>query len=198
MNQPDYEQAVKHILHRLETELSPNLTYHSLYHTRDDVMPAAFRLAEMMGVNGEELKLLKVAAAFHDSGFLIQYEEHEIAGVEIAIEILPQFGFSREQINRVTEMILATRLPQSPQNPLEEILADADLDALGREDFFERGNRLREERARRGFPVTDASWYHEQIGFLEGHHYFTKEAASLRDEGKREHLKELKKRLRAN
>src|SRR5688500_819275 len=37
--QPDYEAALRYALDRLERELSPNLFYHSLQHTRDDVFP---------------------------------------------------------------------------------------------------------------------------------------------------------------
>jgi hypothetical protein len=38
---------------------------------------------------------------------------------------------------------------------LEEILADADLDVLGRDDFFSRGQALRAEREALGKMVSD-------------------------------------------
>lgn len=41
MGQPDFEQAVQYALGRLERELSLKLCYHSLEHTRDDVVPAS-------------------------------------------------------------------------------------------------------------------------------------------------------------
>ena len=46
----DYERAKQYALDRLASELSPWLTYHSLRHTRDDVLPAAIRLAHAAGV----------------------------------------------------------------------------------------------------------------------------------------------------
>ena len=35
------------------------------------------------------------------------------------------------------ELREATKIPQTPLTKLEEIICDADLDYLGREDFFE-------------------------------------------------------------
>lgn len=192
MSKPNYQGAIAFILKRLEEELSPELTYHSLYHTRDDVIPATRRLAEFIGLSEQDIQLLEVAAAYHDAGFLLQYREHELAGVNVAQKYLPQFGFSQDAIRTVTGMIMATRLPQSPKNLLEEILADADLDSLGREDFFKRGNKLREERTLRGEQITDEAWYHEQIRFLRSHHYFTQAARTLRDDGKKKHLEILR------
>lgn len=192
MSQPDYRGAIAFIVKRLEEELSPALTYHSLYHTRDDVVPATRRLAEMIGLSEQDKKLLEVAAAYHDAGFLLQYREHELAGVTVAQKFLPHFGFSDESIRTICGMIMATRLPQSPKNLMEEILADADLDSLGREDFFERGNTLRNERTLRGEIITDESWYQEQVSFLRNHRYFTQAARSIRDEGKKKHIEILR------
>ena len=194
VNKPDFQGAIAFILKRLE-DLAPELTYHSLYHTRDDVILASRRLAELMGLSEQDICLLEVAAAFHDAGFLEQYREHELAGVQVAQKYLPQFGFSEENIRSITGMIMATRLPQSPKNLMEEILADADLDSLGREDFFVRGNKLREERTLRGEHITDEAWLNEQIRFLKSHRYFTQVARTLRDEGKKKHLEELRFRL---
>lgn len=192
MTKPDFEGAIAYILKRLENELSPALTYHSLYHTRDDVVPATRRLGGLIGLSEQDLQLLEVAAAYHDAGFIIQYREHELAGVSIAQKVLPQFGFSEEVIRTISGLIMATRLPQSPRTLMEEILADADLDSLGRFDFFERGNKLREERTLRGEHITDAAWYDEQVRFLRGHRYFTQAARAIRDEGKKHHLEELR------
>lgn len=192
MTKPDFEGAIIYILRRLENELSPALTYHSLFHTRDDVIPATRRIGELIGLSGQDIQLLEVAAAYHDGGFLIQYREHEMAGVSIAQKVLPQFGFSEEMSRTISGMIMATRLPQSPKTLMEEILADADLDSLGRYDFFERGSKLREERTLRGEHITDVAWYDEQVRFLRGHRYFTQAARTLRDEGKKQHLEALR------
>ena len=78
--QPDFDSARAYALRRLEHELSPALCYHSVVHTRDDVVVAAERLAALEGVDDAALLLLRTAAYFHDLGFLEQRDQHENAG----------------------------------------------------------------------------------------------------------------------
>jgi uncharacterized protein len=186
MNQPDFEQAKHYALERLERELPTHLLYHSVAHTRDDVVPAAERLAALMGVNGETLLLLRTAAYFHDIGFVVQPASHEDISARIATEVLPGFDYSPAQIQMIAGMIMATRLPQSPHNLLEEIMADADLDVLGRDDFFPRHDALRAELAVSGRPMTDEQWYSVQLKFIQAHRYWTAAARTLRDAHKQE------------
>jgi uncharacterized protein len=188
---PDTEGAMRYALSRLERELSPELTYHSLWHTVEDVLPAARRLATLMGVSPDDARLLEIGAAYHDIGFVVQRQEHERAGAEIAAQVLPGFGLTSEQVAAVQGMILATRLPQSPRAPLDEILADADLDSLGREDFLARSQALRAELISFGAPIEGIEWYRRQLKFVREHRYFTTAARSLRDEGMRKNIEAL-------
>jgi uncharacterized protein len=179
--QPNFEGAVQYALRRLEHELLPAYIYHSVVHTRDDVVPAVERLAALAGVEGQELLLLRTAAYYHDLGFVEQRAAHEAVGVQIASLMLPRFGYNAAQIEAISGMIMATRLPQSPRNLLEQLLADADLDILGRTDFLPRNKLLRAELASFGMPVSDERWYDEQLHFLRAHRYWTSPAQSLRD-----------------
>ena len=188
MSLPDFERAKQYALDRLKRELDPALSYHSLAHTRDDVLPAAERLAVMEGVDQESLLLLRTAACYHDVGFVQQRHEHEAAGVLIARATLPRLGYQPEQIDIICGMIMATRLPQSPHTPLEAILVDADLDSLGREDFLARSLALRDELAAFGAPVGEETWYDRQLEFLRAHRYFTMAARALRDAQKRRNI----------
>jgi len=182
-------------LDRLEHELPPHLCYHSLRHTRDDVALAVERLAEMEGIDGRPLQLLRTAAAYHDIGFVEQYADHEARSVHIATETLPHFGFGSEDIRAVTGMIWATKLPQQPRTVLEELLADADLDSLGRDDFFATSLSLRAEMAARGQLIDHARWFARQISFLRSHRYWTPSARSLRDPQKQRNVEVLSVRL---
>lgn len=194
-NKPDVEGAVEYARQRMARELSPRLTYHNLAHTFEEVLPMIFNLADFYHLNGDDVGSLAIAAAFHDIGWVIQGEEHEAIGVEIAREVLPSFGFNEEQIERIGEMIMATRLPQAPNNLLDEILVDADLDSLGREDFWIRNEDLRVELALDGNPITIESWYWRQLEFLESHTFYTTGARLLRQEQKEKNIRELIRRL---
>jgi uncharacterized protein len=189
--EPDLEAAKAYALDRLEREVGPELCYHSIFHTRDDVLPAAIGLAASEGVTGEDLLLLETAAYFHDIGFVERREDHEVLGSRIAADVLPRFGYESAQIVQIVGMIMATRLPQSPQTLLQQILADADLDVLGREDFWPRNQALRDELAQAGMPASDADWYRVQLHFLRGHSYWTFTARRLRDGQKQRHIEML-------
>ncbi len=194
----DWDAAREYALGRLGQELSPELVYHSLAHTRDEVLPAVQRLAAMVGLGEDEARILETAAAFHDLGFTLRRQEHERLAAEIAATVLPGFGFSPGQIATVQGMIMATQLPQSPRTPLEEILADADLDVLGREDFWQRNQDLRAELAASGTLLDDERWLASQLQMLSRHHYWTAAARTLRDEGKQRNIEALRVRLGAS
>ncbi len=195
MNDIDVEGAVSYALGRLAAELPPELTYHCLSHTRDDVIHAAERLAGLAGLDEADTGLLRIAAAFHDLGFIDHVEEHEMSSVRLAAQVLPRFGLDPCSIDRVLGSILATRLPQSPRHQIERLLTDADLDGLGRADFFRRSADLLAERRSLGRHVTDEQWWREQLAFLREHRYWTSYAEQLRGEGKQRNVELLEDRL---
>ena len=196
MCQMNYDGAIAYAITRLRRELSPKLTYHDLWHTQFDVLPAVARMGAINGLAHEEIRLMEVAAAFHDLGFIRAYQGHEAVGVQIVQEVLPGFGFEAAPIEQIAGMILATRLPQSPKNLMEEIMVDADLDVLGRDDFFDRNELLRQEIALSGRSISWRQWQEEQLCFLQGHTYFTPVARAMRNEGKQRHIKTIEEWLR--
>jgi len=184
MNKKRFEQAKSYALRRLERELPAHLYYHSFMHTRDEVVPAAERMAEMEGVKGIPLQLLLTATWFHDLGYAEQLIYHELIAARIAEQVLPDFGYTNKEIEVIRWAIYATILPQKPHTLLEQIIADADLDVLGSENFAIRNNELRQEFAAMGKEYADIDWWTSQIKFLESHQYFTKSARVLRGPGK--------------
>ena len=192
---PDFEQARTYAIARLTHELPPALTYHSIAHTCDEVVPAAERIAALAGIGDDDLLLLRTAAYYHDLGFITLYAGHEEASVAIARAALPRFGYQPQQIERIAGMIRATKLPQSPTTLLEQILADADLDVLGSDDFFERNSALRTEMANFGGAMTDEGWFANQLKFVQSHCYWTSAAAQLRNDGKQRSIATLSDKL---
>ncbi len=193
----DYERAKAYALGRLESELSPWLTYHSLRHTRDDVLPAAIRLAQALNVTGDALLCLTTAALFHDIGFLFAYNDHEAQGIFIAEAVLPGFGYSAAQLSTIAGLIAATKMPQRPTTPLAELLCDADLDVLGREDFWEINRLLLAETEHQsGRAIDEVEWLAGQLRFLEEHVYFSSTAHKLRNAGKAWNVNRMRLALR--
>jgi len=196
MSQPDFERAREYVLMRLEQELPPNLFYHGIHHTRDDVLPAVARLAAMARLSKRQTLLLKTAALFHDIGFIEQYEMNEPVAIRIAAETLPSFGYTPKEIQNVQHIIAATQMPQTPNGPLENMMCDADLDSLGREDYFIISGNLRKEQESRGYVVSDRDWFENQLVFLSKHQYFSPQAHALRDAGKQKNIEAVLQRLK--
>jgi hypothetical protein len=192
----DFAGVKNYILGKLERELNPDLVYHCLEHTLD-VLNSTINIAEKEGVEEDDLILLKSAALFHDSGMLLTYVGHEEASAEIVQEVLPRFEFTQEGVDTISNMIITTKLPQRASSFLEKILCDADLDYLGREDFFMTSHRLRHEWIALNINrLSLLEWYQLQVEFLETHQYFTNYTIKLRQEKKIMNLKEIKELLK--
>jgi uncharacterized protein len=192
---PDSAGAHAYAFERLKRELPDFLQYHTLYHTQMDVLPALERLAWWEKIDGEPLILLRTATIFHDIGFVIQCDNHEEFSMEIAAEILPFFRYNQNQIKTIQSLISTTKIPQLPHTILDQIIADADLDVLGRNDFMARNLALRAELLALGKPMTDIEWYTSQLRFITSHRYFTKSARSLRNSRKQKNITDLERRL---
>lgn len=191
-NKKTYRLIYNHVISSLEKRLSPQLTYHCPGHTKD-VLEQAIVIAQRESIHDEEeIFLLKVACLYHDTGFFYLYTGHEARGCEICREELPQWGLTTKQIDRICGMIMATKIPQTPYNKLEEIICDADLDYLGRDDFEPISNTLFSEFLVYGFVKDEDDWMRKQIGFFELHHFFTPGSIRLRAPVKAKHLEKIK------
>lgn len=187
----DYEMLKKELLNFLEQNLPNDLRYHGLDHTKD-VLKVSMELASVYDLTAEEIKLLSTAALFHDSGFVHTYQGHEAASCSIAKEMLPDFGYTEDQIELICDLIMATQVPQNPTTQLQQILCDADLDYLGRSDFLETGRRLFEEFKSRGIVSDERDWNRLQVRFLSAHNYHTDFSKKHRESLKQIHLEEVK------
>jgi class 3 adenylate cyclase len=172
------------ILDKLERELPEFLFYHNVKHTVDVVTEVEL-IGWAEGCSDEEILMLKTAALFHDAGHTVSYDDHEYQGTLMAQEILPAYGYSNEQIERICGVIMSTKLPPKPSNILEQIICDADLDYLGRSDFIPVSNTLFEELKAQNKITNLNDWNRMQVKFISGHQYFTATARSLREVNKK-------------
>ncbi len=172
------------ILDKLERELPEFLFYHNVKHTVDVVTEVEL-IGWAEGCSDEEILLLKTAALFHDAGHTVSYDDHEYQGTILAREMLPAYGYSDEQIERICGVIMSTKLPPRPSNILEQIICDADLDYLGRSDFIPVSNTLFEELKAQNKITNLNDWNRMQVKFISGHQYFTATARSLREVNKK-------------
>ncbi len=178
------------ILDKLEKELPDHLYYHNVKHTVDVVTEVEL-MGWAEGVSDEEILLLKTAGLFHDAGHTIGYQDHELYGTKLTSEFLPKYGYSIEMIDRINEIIMATKLPPKPGNLLEEIICDADLDYLGRSDFIPVSNTLYKELNEQNMIGSLNDWNKLQVKFISGHQYFTETARNLREVNKQKQIERI-------
>ena len=191
-----FEEARIFLLTRLQNELPANLSYHKVQHTKD-VLSSCEELASVENISSEDLLILKTAAVFHDSGFINVYEGHEDKSCEIAESVLPDFGYSPENIGDVCTLIKSTKLPQSPVDKKAQILCDADLYYLGTIDYKENAENLYQEMFSAGLIKSRIEWTERQIHFLEEHRYFTGAANDLLSACQHQNLIALKTELQS-
>ena len=190
----NYEVAYGMIENFLINHLPKEYTYHTIHHIRDVVIQSE-RIAKKEKINKEDIADLKLAAWLHDVGYIWEPNRHEARGSEYATTILNAMDFPAQKINRITGMIMATKIPQSPKNLLEQIICDADLDYLGREGYEENSLLLLQE-LRLKKEITALDWLKIQDQFLTKHAYFTKTSNTTRNKLKAEVLANIKSKLK--
>jgi len=193
----EYDRLEPYILNKLKN-LPKNIKYHNEGHTRD-VITSSERIALLGGIKLLDLRywLVKTAALLHDTGYLFQVsgKGHEEIGANFAEGLLTNYNYKLKDIMAISGMIKATKLPQNPKTLLEGIICDADVDNFGRDDFFERGELLREELESMGIKNSDKEWYQGTLRLMESHKYHTRAAKYLRNKKKKENIEELKRRI---
>lgn len=170
----------------------PSNAYHNFRHT-EDVLGTARQLSVLEGIAGEDAFLLETTALLHDYVFVIGAKDNEEKSADFARQYLPAIGYSAEQAKKVAELVLATKMPTKPKSLLEQVICDADVDNLGREDFLERSEEVRKEAG----AEYGEKWLNGLICFLESHGYYTKSAQALRNEGVRKNIAKLRKLMEA-
>jgi uncharacterized protein len=179
----------------LRDKLPENYLYHNPDHTLY-VIERALEIGRHEKCTEEELEFIKIAALWHDTGYIQTYKNHEEESCRIARQYLPEYGYPAEYVDRICDMIMVTKIPQLPKNKLEEILADADLEYLGTTEFEIKSDCLFKELLSVKPSYTATEWDQAQISFIANHHYFTRYCQEYKEPVKREHLLKLTGSLR--
>ena len=196
---PRLKKVDQYIRALFKDELPSGIKFHDANHTLHPargVVAVANRIALSEKISDHDRELLIAAAYFHDTGYIREYAKNEPIAARMAGRILKLIGYRPKEIEKVQKMILATDLARKPRTRLEKILCDADLDNLGREDFFKLDSKLREGRRIRGLDVSDdVKWYRGTLEVMKNHKYYTESQIKLREEEKQKNMKKLLKKL---
>ncbi|MGD9134252.1 MAG: HD domain-containing protein [Desulfobacterales bacterium] len=196
---PRLKKVDEYIRELFRDELPGGIKYHDADHTLHPtrgVVAVANNIAIAENISEHDRELLIAAAYFHDAGYIREYGKNEPIAARMAGRILKLIGYQPDEIKKIQKMILATDLEREPESLIEKILCDADLDHLGREDFFELDAKIRQGRRARGIDVSDdAKWYKGTLGIIKKHRYYTESQKQKREKKKQENIKRLLKKL---
>jgi predicted metal-dependent HD superfamily phosphohydrolase len=177
-----------------KTHHDDRLSYHNIGHTQD-VVSATIKIANHYQLSDEDFFAVCAAAWFHDTGYVIDPHGHEDKSVEVAGNFLKEHEVSPEVLKKIDGCIYATKIPQQPNNLLENVICDADLFNLGTDKFTINGKLLRKEAAALSGVATDKDqWRQNNINFLQKHQYHTDYCRLLLNDKKEENLQQLIKK----
>jgi len=133
----------ENVFNHIETLYSiPRRAYHNLDH-----IARCLRDLESLSDACESPDAVETAIWFHDAVYVPGNEENEKQSADLAGEMLRVLGQPEDFINKVAELILATRHDHPPRNPDEAVIIDVDLAGLGApaSRFNRDGRAIREE-----------------------------------------------------
>ena len=98
------------------------------------VVKATIEITGESNFSPKQLEVVTLAAWFHDCGYTNTHRNHEDSSKTIAADFCAN-AIIEEDIRQVLACIEATRFPQNPKSPEEEVLADADLYHFTKTDY---------------------------------------------------------------
>jgi predicted metal-dependent HD superfamily phosphohydrolase len=168
------KEAEEFVLNFLTQHLDPGYRYHNLQHTQR-VVKSTKELLDHYKLDTKENEELMLAAWFHDTGYTEATENHEKNSCGIAREFLEKHKYNSQGIEKVCNLIMATKRGHEPENLPEEILRDADASHLGKKSYIDTSEMLREELSLLGLvDFSQEEWREENIKMLGAEHrYYT-------------------------
>jgi len=189
------EKAEQYVRAYMYKHKNDRLHYHNTVHT-EKVVEAATQIALHYKLSENDIFIIVIACWFHDLGYYETIVNHERAGALMAEAFLKSYSLDEETINTVKKCILATTLPQTPRNLLEQIICDADLFHFGAEDFIRQSKLVKQEiETIYNLHINEKSWWNTTICFFENHHYHTDYCRNLLDDKKRDNLEKLTRKV---
>lgn len=199
MKNTTVQEAEAFIRDLFKKGIPERLMYHDIEHT-EYVAGQVGTIGQNSGLDEEEINIVRVAAWFHDSGFVARSDGHEEESQEIASDFLSSKGIEEDQIKKVLNCILATKMPQNPgDDKLAKVLCDADMAHLSEDFYITRTKLLRKEwNNESDTKLSRKAYFKETIEVFNNHMYHTEYGEKEFSAGKAKNLQLLHNLLDKN
>jgi predicted metal-dependent HD superfamily phosphohydrolase len=155
----------------LQEKLPATIIYHTYSHTHRVVA----KIEELIigeGVAEHDANLLRIAAWFHDVGYIDTIKGHEEKSVTYAKAYLDK-KLSADDLSCVSALILSTKLEEKPKTHLQKIIKDADCSHVAAKSAEEISELLLQEFKACGVAQYSAvEWNKENVKFYTEYHQF--------------------------
>lgn len=157
----------------LISTLPEGFLYHNLQHSTE-VVEAVKEIGYNSGLSEIDVDLIQIAAWFHDTGFIKDYETHERFSIAMAEDFLSEKKLPEGEIYQVLNLIRVTKPNSGPSNKLEEVIKDADVLNIGTNDFFVKNILLKKEREiLTHVYVSEKAWFKSTYNFIVNTDFYT-------------------------
>jgi predicted metal-dependent HD superfamily phosphohydrolase len=166
-------EAEKFVENLLQDHLDNGFYYHDFKHALA-VKNYTETIGNACNLDEKKLDLLRVSALFHDTGFIKSVENHVEDSIEIASRFLKTHQIEQASIDKIGEIILATKMPQNPKDLVAQVLCDADLMYIAEDNCYEHMEAMYEESLISHSEFSNRNLFDlETIRFFSNHTYFT-------------------------
>lgn len=189
------QETENYITDYFAEHIRPEYVFHDLDHTVQTV--AAVRtIAEGFQLDKQDMLVVQLATWFHDTGYSDGPVDHEARSCVNAEKFL-RGKITQDELDSVLGCIRSTKVPQQPNNLIEQIICDGDLSHLGMEIYWDRTGKFRQELILTGKPVmSEQDWVDFELNFMLNHNYHTAVANELFNKRKAKHIQQLLKQKR--
>jgi len=167
------------IIKLFDEEAPPNLYFHNSSMVKS-ISNQVELLSRAENLSDEDFINLKLASVFLLTGYISDYEKPMEASLRMVEELLPGYGFSRENVE-LTNRIIRNSFSDHQESQSDNILYDARYDYLGRVDYTKLMEKLLRERTEFGKHSDRKTWIDSLIKQQNDHQFITKTARLLRN-----------------
>ncbi|RRA95727.1 Pycsar system effector family protein [Paenimyroides viscosum] len=165
-------KAEAYIFNLFKDKLSSEYIYHDYLHTLR-VVTAVNELIKGERILEPDATNLKLAAWFHDAGYILGCDNHEERSCEIFKDFIKEYTFKNVDIEQVCSLILATKCVHFPTNLLEMCMKDADFYHFTLDNYSELADLLKKEiETTCTQQLTDVDWCTQNLNVLSKNHYY--------------------------
>ncbi len=195
INETIIRETEEFVTSLIKNETPETYSYHTLDHTIDVVKNAVF-IGTKENLSEDEMSILRVAAWFHDVGYIKTYKGHEKESAAMAAKFLEHHDVDENIRTEVRESIMATTFPQNARSLVAKVLCDADFIHFGQDNYFEQSEKLRQEQKNAGVRRLERIEFdRESLKLFEEHNWHTVFCNKNLDETKQKNLEILKERI---